>query len=345
MTTSGKRLNKRAVIFGTLGVLVFVAMIVGISLGTRHSGSPTLTRVASFQSTNEWYESCLEEALKCDFYFSGSKETVPAYALSTTEDNVEFSAKIKSRTDGRLGGLVSNGNGNSFILADGEEPVNEYYSSFQTYQFTPAGAYLAHDTFLGNSEQYADGKCVKVYFTSWSTLDENGAVTNTVDNGDACVVFRTDVAEAKNEETLCAQEAAQCEFYFEGHENDVPEYNIDGSRADVAFSDRIVSRDVSVNIGTMTSTGQYASFILGGDLGEQTMHNYINAFTPYQFQSTGNTPRMMHEAFQVHGDANNKCVKVYFTQWDSLDVNGNVIDHIESSRLTSCAVFQTTTSA
>jgi hypothetical protein len=336
--TKGRRVSKRVIAGVAIAVLALTALIIGISLGTRPEAQST---VASFESTNEWYETCLEEALQCDFYFSGSKTSVPAYALSNTADNVDFSRKIKSRTDGRIGGLISNGDGNSFIMSSGEETATEYYSKFAKYQFAPSGAYLMHQAFQGDSAQYADGKCVKVYFSDWQVLNSDGSVKQTVADGDACVVFRTDVAEEKDEETTCAAAASQCEFYFEGHENGVPEYNIDDTADNVAFTDRILSRDSTVNVGIMNSTGHYASFVLGGDLGEQTMHNYIGAFTPYQFRPTGNMPRIMHETFQVSGDANNKCVKVYFTLWQSLDESGNVIGNVESDRTTSCAVFQT----
>jgi len=322
-------------------LLVVAAVVIGLVVGIQNSSSPTVYRVASFDSTNEWYESCLAEALQCDFYFSGSKTSVPAYDLSNTEDNVAFSAKIKSRTVGKLGGLNSNGDGNSFIFSTGEESITEYYSKFAKYQFKPSGAHLLHETFQGDSQEHAEGKCVKVYFTNWQVLNDEGNVVENVNDGNACAVFRTDVVEEQDEETTCEQEAAQCEFHFEGHADDVPEYDVDAVEADVGFSDRIVARDETVNVGVMNSNGQYASFVLGGDLGEQTMQEYISAFTAYQFKPTGDAPRIMHETFQVNGDASNKCVKVYFTQWQSLDDSGIVIENVESDRSTSCAVFQT----
>jgi hypothetical protein len=316
---------------------------------TSNSSDNSIARIESFQDENEWYWSCVEQALQCDFYFAGNNETAPVFDPLNAEDNVKFTYNIMSRTYDSVGVLNSNGEATSFIFVDGEQSMKEWNDDFTTYQFKPSGTSpsgIMHETFQDNSELYVNGKCVKVYITSWQVLDEEGNVVENVNepNEDSCIVFRTGILDYDNEADRCSHEYDACDFMFEGHEN-VPTYTLYPNMNDVGFTDVVVPREGS-GVGTMNSNGRYTSFILGGDeeeqSGEVTMNEYISDFTPYQFKPDGQSvPRIMHETFQAETDARGKCVKVYFTQYQSLDSEGNVVENVETDSASSCVVFKT----
>lgn len=340
------RMKRRGlVLVGT--VLILGAVVVGVSLlmAKGDSDIPEIYRIASFDTTSEWYTECLEEALTCDFYFNGNEENVPVYDVRETEDNVGFTDSIKSRTyTNGVGGLNSNGQAASFIFdGDVEQTMNDYFSSFATYQFKPSGKdnTLMHETFQGDSRVHANGKCVKVYITSWNIKNANGDVIDNINTPaeDSCLVFRTGIVEYEDEEETCEQHAEQCEFYFQGHDSEVPIYSLANTENDVGFTDVVVARDGST-IGTMNSNGQATSFVLGGEEGEVSMIDYIPAFTTYQFKPDGGAQaKIMYETFQSQSDASGKCVKVYFTHWQVL--NGDDVENVVSDSVNACAVFRT----
>jgi len=339
--------NNRLLTAGIGTVIVTLVVIIGVlaakNSAANASATSAIARIESYTSTEQFYETCLEAALSCDFYFAGNEDNVPEYDAANALPDVDFTDMIYSRQNGSVGALNSNGAATSFIFSTGEEAMDVYNSLFTTYQFKPNGDALMHETYQGDSGQYIDGKCVKVYFTSWQDLDGQGNVVANVnsDASDSCIVFRTKIAPEPDVDESCQEAADTCDFYFQGFEYSVPTYSLENTVDNVGFTNQIMARDGTL-IGVMNSNGLPASFVLGGTLGIEAMDVYMSAFTEYQFKPDGNvTAEIMHETFQSANDACGMCVIVYFTEWQVLNAEGDVIENVYTNSSSACVVFQT----
>jgi len=283
------KVKEHRILTGTLGLLLVAVIVIAAVFASKDSSIEqlkTIYRVQSYNSTEQWYEHCLEVALECDFYFEGNEDNVPVYDASDALPDVTFTDPILSRLNGSFGSLNSNGLPTSFVFVNHETAMDIYSSYFTKYQFKPNGDAIEHEVYQGNSADYINGKCVKVYFTSWQDLDNDGNVVANVnsDSSDACVVFRTSITPEANETESCESAADACDFYFEGYENSVPTYALENTADNVGFTNQVLARDGTL-IGVMNSNGLPASFVLGGSLGIQAMEDYVSAFTEYQFQA------------------------------------------------------------
>lgn len=138
----------------------------------------------------------------CDFRFKGIVG-LPTFDLPLKADSA-FTPRIVSRVAGeRLGVLNTNDIYGEFVL-DGRVAN---ITSFGSPKFTPthfkpftifntSGSGIGHETFQGNQFDEAKPRCVRVFFTSYQTLDGSSGHVKTNFNDvkrkmNKCVVFRT----------------------------------------------------------------------------------------------------------------------------------------------------------
>ena len=146
---------------------------------------------------------CEEAYDTCDFTFAGVS-SVPTFNVAGKAD-VPFTPRIvrKSNQDGSLIGVVNSQAGEfEPIFADTNQPIslegeqNFAPTAFKTFALQNGGSAIGHETFQGNQQTVADGRCVVVYFQSWQVLNAaDGVVIENTNlakrQNSACVAFMT----------------------------------------------------------------------------------------------------------------------------------------------------------
>lgn len=153
----------------------------------------------------------------------------------------------------------------------------------------------------------------------------------------------------------CEEAEAYCEFTFEDIDG-IPTFPLGATVPDKAFTPEIVAKDPSVFITGLNSNNVEAEFIENDAviLISKVIPPPAQAFSPTQFKpftpsTTKNGTGLGHETFQNEQAmfAKNRCVRVYFSEWQILDAPapegkniGNANSKVDKSE-NYCVVFRT----
>lgn len=146
-------------------------------------------------------DECQRAFKSCNFRFAGLPDSVPTFDISGPSD-VSFTPPLVWADRSRRVG-VANANQDGEIIENSSVvlPFSQWDTGFQRLSRTQFKTYpipkspfsgIGHEVFQGN-EAYAKGKCVRVYITSYQTLNGSNPplVTGNVNNAHECVVFKT----------------------------------------------------------------------------------------------------------------------------------------------------------
>jgi len=141
---------------------------------------------------------CREAFNGCNFRFQGSSGLRTFSVMG--DPDMAFTSRIVSKNSAEiLGVLNSNNIAPQFILPSGAANSITLFGNppFTPTHFKPfsipytSGSGIGHQTFHGNQQAVAKGKCIRVFFTSYQTLFPNGDVKGNINNARECAVFRT----------------------------------------------------------------------------------------------------------------------------------------------------------
>ncbi|PXF41184.1 hypothetical protein BWQ96_09100 [Gracilariopsis chorda] len=145
---------------------------------------------------------CEKAYNKCLFKFSGIDDFNNAiFSIAGEPDKSMTPQVVPKATTYSLGTLNTNNVVPEFI----EENQVSLITEFGSQRFTPThfkpywiseerGSGVGHQTFQGNQLELANDKCVRLYFTSFQEISQNGQVVNRNNvptSEHKCVVFRT----------------------------------------------------------------------------------------------------------------------------------------------------------
>lgn len=168
-----------------------------------------LLTLASLQvSPTHALDSCRKAYQQCDFRLTATNR-LPTYRLRRGTRR-PFTGRIRAKSRGIIIGITnSNGVSAELITPGGAFRLPKFGSPrFTSSHFKPMrlgkgnsrsrskrGSGIGHERLVGVQLLQAQGKCVRVFFTSFQILDHRGRVLRIVQNvrrsARKCVVFRT----------------------------------------------------------------------------------------------------------------------------------------------------------
>lgn len=148
-------------------------------------------------------------------------------------------------------------------------------------------------------------------------------------------------------EDSCSDSYMHCEFKFEG--DDMLRTFPLTDMTDMPFTNRIVAKNMSEMIGILNTDATIPpEVIMDGDVMDVTQLGSPN-FTPTHFKpfivGDGHGSGIGHQAFTGNqmNVAKGKCMRIFFTSFQYLDVNSNVVANMNDvpKEWNKCVVFMT----
>lgn len=143
----------------------------------------------------------------------------------------------------------------------------------------------------------------------------------------------------------CEDAYDDCEFRFAGKLR-LPTFNVTGE-ADMAFTTRIIPKDVSYGLGMLNSNNIIPEFIHDDGTSMEIIEFGSQRFSAHHFKpfwvAQDRGSGIGHETF--HGDqeeqAKNRCVRLFFTHYQEIRQNGVVNQNNVPRSQKKCVVFRT----